>query len=424
MNNPEYPFKFYKSKKLAPYKQNLYFTVYLYLLNGLKIKDICLKLKISKYAIQYYLTNLSTRRIIKRIGYGVYECANLTREEFFIKLRNEGGDTPIGVKDLPKGMKAFKRHLKAFNIENCLFCNSKYQQLHHLKPKFLKGKDFFLNLIPVCKYHHYMIHYKGTNELDTNKITQFQNKILDYNISGLVRGHAFQLVLKLPNIPNWNKREEIFKKENIDFYKSNKANNGGIRIIKRHFKIWLYDNSIIFYTQLSYINKTALESKRAYLYDIFKVIEDLERKFKTQFRVNSKYMVKISRQHYSHLKNELAKDYNDKGKKLFISDENGLWLLIDYSCNIDELETVHSKTAGNDMDKAILPFFNDLKQKPILLSEITNLLNESIKTNRDTAELVKDIALTLKIIIPKPEDIRPPKDNQESKQKEVIDYMR
>jgi len=51
------------------------------------------------------------------------------------------------------------------------------------------------------------------------------------------------------------------------------------------------------------------------------------------------YRFTTSREHYGMIKNEMARQYNDKGDKLFISDDEGIWLWIDDSHGLAELET-------------------------------------------------------------------------------------
>jgi len=76
------------------------------------------------------------------------------------------------------------------------------------------------------------------------------------------------------------------------------------------------------------------------------------------------YRFKVARQHYSLMKNSLAKQYNKEGKKLNCYTDKGLWMLIDNSYNLHELETVHSKTGVKD-NEIVQDFFNSLKKNPI-----------------------------------------------------------
>lgn len=48
-------------------------------------------------------------------------------------------------------------------------------------------------------------------------------------------------------------------------------------------------------------------------------------------------------------------------RRSFVYDEKGLWLLIDNSYNLNELETVHPKTAIDD-NETVQDAFNSIKQ--------------------------------------------------------------
>jgi len=89
-------------------------------------------------------------------------------------------------------------------------------------------------------------------------------------------------------------------------------------------------------------------------------VKGLESTLGANFRINKKYRFKVSRQHYSLVKNALAKQYERDGKKLQVYSENGLWFVIDNSYNLHEAETVHPKTAVDDNEK-VQNFFNGLK---------------------------------------------------------------
>jgi hypothetical protein len=176
-----------------------------------------------------------------------------------------------------------------------------------------------------------------------------------------IRGHGFHWKLSIPSIVNWVKREEYLKKK-LMYYNQNRIK--GQRIIIKGYKIWLFDTSIIIYNprNKSFFEESAKGSYQEALRDILTIIEQIESKLQISFKINQKYMLKPSKQHYAHIENELAKEYNDNKKKLYIKYNEQGWLLIDKSLGVNELETIHSKTAISDMDKVLTPFFNDLKE--------------------------------------------------------------
>lgn len=197
----------------------------------------------------------------------------------------------------------------------------------------------------------------------TTKVTYQQlRKYSNFFKSDKVRAHAFQFKLKLPKLRNWENREKVFLKKNINF---KPLKFGGIvrgqSINFRGRKIWLTNKSVIIYEKSSYLSDTAEEAKQHAIHDLIVLIRSLERMLGANFKIASKYMFKVSRQHYSLIKNSLAKQYNQEGKKLNVYSADGLWFVIDNSFNLHEAETLHPKTADID-NKKVQDFFNGVKQ--------------------------------------------------------------
>jgi hypothetical protein len=175
-----------------------------------------------------------------------------------------------------------------------------------------------------------------------------------------VRGHAFQFKLKVPNLRNWEQREDVFRKKGIGFKELTHLIGKGQEIVVKGKKIWLTNKSIIIFEKSSYLTKTAKMARQYAIYDLFELVRSLESTLGASFRVNKKYRFKVSRQHYALVKNALAEQYNRDGKKLHVYSDEGLWFLIDDSYNLNEAETVHPKTAVDDNTK-VQNFFNGLK---------------------------------------------------------------
>ena len=177
-----------------------------------------------------------------------------------------------------------------------------------------------------------------------------------------VRGHAFQFVLRLPtNLKNWEKREEIFEKISFKFSPLILGGiNRGQKINLKGRKVWLTNKSIIIYEKSSYFAQTANQTKSYAINSFISLIRSLERTLHADLSFGGKYKFKVSRQHYSLIKNALAKQYNASGERLQVYNDKGLWFLIDNSYNLDEAETVHPKTAVKDNEK-VQNFFNGVK---------------------------------------------------------------
>jgi len=138
----------------------------------------------------------------------------------------------------------------------------------------------------------------------------------------------------------------------------------------------IYDKSIIVYGKYSYFSRTAEEAKDYAIYKFISLIKSLERFLHADFTIKAgqQYMFKVSRQHYALVKNVLAQQYDNEGKKLQVYTANGLWFLIDNSFNLHEAETVHPETAVDDNNK-VQSFFNSLKDYPLTTDFILETMN-------------------------------------------------
>lgn len=227
--------------------------------------------------------------------------------------------------------------------------------------------------------------------------------------SDLVRGHAFMFTLKIPaNLKNWTNRQDILTKQAIRF-KPLKYGfvSSGQRLDFKGRKVHLFNNSIIIYEKSSFIALTSKESKKYAIYHLLSFIKALERFLHADFKIDAKYYFKVSRQHYSLIKNALAQQYDKENKKLYCYTSNGLWLVIDNSYNLHELETTNYKTSPDD-NKIVQDFFNDLKTHPITISqlygnitELTNLLKQSTDGQIAQAMVTKLMDENIKWIIKK-----------------------
>ena len=205
-----------------------------------------------------------------------------------------------------------------------------------------------------------------------------------------VRGHAFQFKLELPNnLKNWKRREEILINLKIPFKKINLF--GGAQSLNfENNKIWLTNKSIIIYEKESFISEFARETKSEAINHFLKIIKRLERHLRANFSTHGKYRFKVTRQHYSLIKNALARQYNATGSKLEVYSDKGLWLLIDDSYNLNELETVHSKTGIPDNEK-VQNFFNSLKEFPITSKEIFKSMQDTSKNQEIFSQVIGQI---------------------------------
>jgi hypothetical protein len=181
--------------------------------------------------------------------------------------------------------------------------------------------------------------------------------------SDSIRGHAFMFKLQLPaNFRHWDKRASFLKENNIEFipYKVGGIERGQALKL-RGFTIYLTSKHIIFQTKESFFAENTKEAKNYALFEFLEGVKALENLLKANFSFGSKYKFKVSRQHYALIKNSLAEQYNRENKKLFCYADKGLWLVIDNSLQLNELEGVHKETADLDTQK-VQNFFNGLKK--------------------------------------------------------------
>jgi predicted transcriptional regulator len=107
---------------------------------------------------------------------------------------------------------------------------------------------------------------------------------------------------------------------------------------------------------------------------LFEAITKVENRFKIKLVKNNKMNMTIISQEYARLDDALAKLYRKEGNKLYITGDDGkVWLIADYSFTTDELETIHTTRAGDDMS-IVHPFLNDLRANPMKLSELKDVI--------------------------------------------------
>jgi hypothetical protein len=201
-----------------------------------------------------------------------------------------------------------------------------------------------------------------------------------------VRGHAFQFKLLVPsNLRNWNKREDIFKKKDIEFDELEHLFGGGQGLDFKGRKVHLTTSSVIIYEKESYIADLAKDVKSSAIFHFLKLIKSLEGFIGADFSINGQYKFRVTRQHYALVKNALAKQYDEEGKKLKVYSANGLWFVIDNSYNLHEAETVHPKTSDVDNEN-VLNFFNSIKARPITTQEIHSNFEELRQMMKTSSE--------------------------------------
>jgi biotin operon repressor len=171
-----------------------------------------------------------------------------------------------------------------------------------------------------------------------------------------IRGHAFIWKIKSKQF-NW-----------IELLTKNKINYSLVRgytprIFINNQKVWLAKDSIIIYDNRSFYGQNAIESRKYAVFGLKSVIDTLQKQLNISL---GKYLFKPTREHYGMIKNELARQYNDKGDKLIVKDDlDGDWLWIDDSEGmLGELETggkrITKDRAGLNLE--VQKWYNDMKK--------------------------------------------------------------
>lgn len=250
-----------------------------------------------------------------------------------------------------------------------------------------------------------------------------------------IRGHAFVFHLKIPKISNWHNRKEYMDKKKISYLDKRWYQ----RIMVHHNKIWLCDRAIIIYFQegKSYLSKTPTSSELLAKYDCFNLITTLENLFSISFKINKNYVFKVSRHHFSLIKDELAKLCEKNKERISVKLENG-YFMIDNSYHLHEAETqgkeaipyinhykyfvekicedglkpedlvnqsTFSKVMSEFKDEALIPLKIQIIKHLEVLQGINNNLGKEAEVQEETLKTLKEIKSSLKQSITTKDDL-------------------
>ena len=252
--------------------------------------------------------------------------------------------------------------------------------------------------------------YEKVSQNEPKDTPSFSQNLVKMSLDKLppdtVRGHAFTFVLRLPDIKNWDKREEYLLRRNVPF---KKVGFGGLvqSFVFKGFRIWLGAKSVTVYFPKwkHYFSDKAVDGQNFAIYDFRELVKSLESFLSCSFKINRDYKFKVSKQHYALIKNSLAIQYNRDGQKLQVRNDDGeLWFLIDDSLNLDEAETVHSRSAIPDNDK-VKAFFNEVKSGASF-EGVVDKFNQQDKVNdlilgkfKDNSRIIYEINNNIKMIL-------------------------
>jgi hypothetical protein len=236
----------------------------------------------------------------------------------------------------------------------------------------------------------------GVWEVNDDKVSQmeFQHKVIKKSNSILpvteqnIRGHGFSFNIKLPNYITLSRLKKILELKKVEY------NLIGPKLktpqfIFKGYRVWFTRTKLIIYfpKDKSYFSDNAYSSQKYATYDVINLISLLERHLNLNLKLNNKYSLNVSRQHYSKVNDELARIANTEKAKISLFGMDGKqWLLVDNSLNLNELETVHSIKSADDMENVIKPFYNDLRNhyqttgETITISKLKEVVYDLNKT--------------------------------------------
>jgi hypothetical protein len=223
--------------------------------------------------------------------------------------------------------------------------------------------------------------------------TDIRNSDTDSELSKIrdVRSHAFTFVLSVKNPLNWDNRKLLLDSKGIQsHFKKTGFGKGVLTALIDNYKVWLSAKSVTVYFPdwRSYFSHSAVKGYNYAISDFMAVIRKIEVLLGSDLTIDGSYKFRVSKQHHALVHNSLAKMYNREGRKLEVRDAKGeVWLLIDNSevggLRLDELETVHSKTAVSD-NVLVKRFFNETKETGLMPKDI-------LEMERANQELFKNV---------------------------------
>lgn len=282
---------------------------------------------------------------------------------------------------------------KKSNIKNDFYYHILELLENGVQPKHIRKR---LNL-SYQGLNYYLRQLKENNNIEkvgygTWKVKQKElKKVTMYGRK--IRGHAFRFKI----IPKHNHYQSLIKKlekKNIKFKRV------GINKKTYSFKfktktIWICSNGtidIIFRRGESKYRDSALASHNSAWHTALSITKALRNRFSEDLTYwKGNFKVKCSKQHYSLIKNELAGELRSRGVNYIEvkGDDGEVWLLVDNSFNLEELEAIHPKKSIRDTDKVLTPFMNTIRAEPRILDKLTYSIQGLVNFNQQYAENIQ-----------------------------------
>ena len=129
-----------------------------------------------------------------------------------------------------------------------------------------------------------------------------------------IRGHAFIWKIEFIEPYEWRRAVQRYQKKKLSFQEM--RHNKIIRTIFENRKIWLGKRGLTIYEPLDFFGESSFQVKGNAVFEMDKLVKHLLLELNLKFRP---YRFTTSREHYGIIKNELARQYNDKKEKMEIT---------------------------------------------------------------------------------------------------------
>jgi hypothetical protein len=174
---------------------------------------------------------------------------------------------------------------------------------------------------------------------------------------------------------------ELLLKKDIEYKEKGKLKFP--TIVFNGKKIWLGKKNIIIFESRSFFGENAIESKKLAVFELLETIRELFNYLGVEQK-NIRFTPR--REHYSLIKNELAKQCNKNGEKINVYNEKGYWLCIDNSFNLGEIETLGSiQNEPMETNVKLQKWWNENKKTNF---EVTpSFILENMKNLQDSQEV-------------------------------------
>lgn len=175
---------------------------------------------------------------------------------------------------------------------------------------------------------------KEVKDLTTRHYQRPTSKSLTSQPKREIRGHAFIWKIQFLKNYNWDNVVKNYKKKKLTFQYM--QHNKIWRTIFNNRKVWLGRKGMTIYEPIDFLGKSSFEVKGRAVFEMDLLIKQILQELGLKLLP---YRFTTSREHYGIVKNELARQYNDKKQKMHIRSEDGtIWMWIDDSKGLGELE--------------------------------------------------------------------------------------